>query len=186
MARFEPEEILRTLERHRVSYVVIGGVAATLHGSPLPTRDADICPSRDEQNLGRLAEALRELGARIRTPDAPEGVPFTCDATFLRQMKLLNLVTHRGDLDLSFEPSGTGGYEELQPRAVRYDLGDGLVVPVAALEDVIRSKQAANREKDRQALPTLRLLLEKTRELGGPSPARGAGSGPEGGSGHSG
>ena len=170
MPRFRPEELLRTLERFGVRYVVIGGVGATLHGSPLPTRDADICPSRDAGNLEHLAAALREMEARIRTQDAPEGLPFACDAAFLRQMELLNLTTRFGDLDLSFEPAGTGGYEELSPRSVRYDLGDGLVVPVASLEDIIRSKEAAGREKDRQALPTLRLLLEKTR---GGAPPRG-------------
>ncbi len=87
----------------------------------------------------------------------------------------MNLRTRFGDLDLSFEPSGTGGYEDLSPRAVRFDLGQGLVVPAAALEDVIRSKEAANREKDRQALPALRLLLEKIRERSG-------GGGPDSGS----
>ncbi len=145
---------------------MIGGVGATLHGSPLPTRDVDICPARDAPNLDALAAALREMGARIRTPDAAEGLPFSCDAAFLRQMKLLNLTTRFGDLDLSFEPSGTAGYEELSPRAIVYDLGEGLHVRVAALEDIIRSKEAANREKDRQALPTLRLLLEKIRKQG--------------------
>ncbi len=164
MPRFQPEELLRTLERFGVRYVVIGGVGATLHGSPLPTRDADICPSGDARNLEHLAAALREMEARIRTEDAPEGLPFACDAHFLRQMKLLNLTTRFGDLDLSFAPSGTGGYEDLSPRSVRYDLGEGLVVPVAALEDIIRSKEATDREKDRQALPTLRLLLKKIRE----------------------
>ena len=163
MPRFQPEPILRALERHRVRYVVIGGVGATLHGSPLPTRDADICPAPDSANLESLANALREMQARIRTPDAPEGLPFACDATFLRQMKLLTLATRFGDLDLSFEPSGTGGYADLSLRSVEYDLGEGLVVPVAALEDIIRSKEAANREKDRQTLPTLRLLLQKRR-----------------------
>jgi hypothetical protein len=163
LPRFQPEELLRTLERFGVRYVVIGGVGATLHGSPLPTRDADICPATETRNLEALAAALREMQARIRTQDLPEGLPFSCDVAFLRQMKLLNLTTRFGDLDLSFEPSGTGGYEDLAPRAVRYDLGDGLVVPVAALEDIIRSKEAANREKDRQALPTLRLLLRKSR-----------------------
>ncbi len=166
MPQFQPEEMLRTLERHEVRYVLIGGMAATLHGSPLPTRDADICPAADPQNLEALAAGLREMGARIRTQDAPAGLPFACDAVFLRQMKLLNLTTRFGDLDLSFEPSGTGGYDQLSPRAVRYDLGDGLLIPVAALEDIIRSKEAANREKDRQALPTLRLLLQKS--LGDP------------------
>ncbi len=168
MPRFQPEELLRTLERFGVRYVVIGGVAATLHGSPLPTRDTDICPSGDEENLEHLAAALRDIGARIRAEDAPEGLAFACDAAFLRQMKLLNLTTRFGDLDLSLEPSGTGGYEDLSRRSVRYDLGDGLVVPVADLADIIRSKEAANREKDRQALPTLRLLLQKSRGGAGP------------------
>ena len=163
MPRFQPEALLRALERHQVRYVVIGGVGATLHGSPLPTRDTDICPEPSDSNLERLSAALRELDARIRALDAPAGLPFTCDAAFLRQMKLLNLTTAFGDLDLSFEPAGTRGYEELEPRSVRYDLGDGVVVPVAALEDIIRSKEAAGRDKDRQTLPTLRLLLEKRR-----------------------
>lgn len=155
--------MLRTLERHHVRYVVIGGIGATLHGSPLPTRDADICPALDGANLDSLASALREMEVRIRTADAPEGLPFACDAAFLQRMKLLNLTTRFGDLDLSFEPAGTSGYAELSARSVAFDLGEGLVVPVAALEDIIRSKEAANREKDRQALPTLRLLLQKRR-----------------------
>lgn len=149
------------LERHGVRYVVIGGIGATLHGSPLPTRDTDICPALDDANLGALAAALREMEAKIRTSDAPDGLVFACDAAFLRQMKLLNLTTRFGDLDLACEPAGTGGYAQLSERAVEYDLGDGLRVPVAALEDIIRSKEAANREKDRQALPTLRVLLRK-------------------------
>lgn len=161
MPRFQPEEMLRTLERHGVRYVIIGGIGATLHGSPLPTRDTDICPAPDHPNLEFLASALREMDAKIRTPDAPDGLDFACDAAFLRQMKLLNLTTRFGDLDLSFEPAGTGGYADLSVRSVEYDLGDGLHVPVAALEDIIRSKEAADREKDRQALPTLRLLLQK-------------------------
>jgi hypothetical protein len=159
--RFQPEEVLRTLERHGVRYVIIGGIGATLHGSPLPTRDTDICPAFDDSNLKSLASALKEMDARIRTVDAADGLPFACDAAFLRQMKLLNLTTRFGDLDLSFEPAGTGGYAQLFTRSVEYDLGGGLHVPVASLEDIIRSKEAANREKDRQALPTLRLLLRK-------------------------
>ena len=137
-----------------------------MHGSPLPTRDADICPEKGLPNREALAAALRELGARIRTPDSADGLPFACDATFLGRMLLLNLTTRFGDLDLSFEPSGTGGYGDLSPHAVVYELEAGLLVPVAALEDIIRSKEAANREKDRQALPTLRLLLEKRRGRG--------------------
>ena len=167
MAVFQPREIFRVLGAHGVKYVVIGNLGGTLYGSPLVTTDADLCPSQDELNLVALAAALKEMSARIRTPDAPEGIPFACDATFLRQMKMVNLTTRFGDVDLSFEPSGTGGYEVLSRRAVRIDLRDGLSTSVASLEDIIRSKEAANREKDRLALPTLRLLLQKIREREG-------------------
>ncbi len=152
------------LARHRVEYVLIGGLAATLHGSNLRTGDAYICPAREETNLERLAAALADLEARIRTPDVPEGLPFRCDAEFLSQMALLNLTTLFGDFDISFQPSGTSGYEDLCRKKVEYDL-EGLVVPVASLEDVIRSKEAAGRAKDLQQLPTLRVLLREMEKI---------------------
>jgi hypothetical protein len=136
---------------------LIGGLAATLHGSPLRTGDADICPARDAENLERLATALRQMEARIRAADAPQGVEFTCDARFLSGVEMLNLVTVFGDLDVAFLPAGTHGYEDLARRHEKYDL-EGLTVPVAALEDIIRSKEAAGRSKDRAALDTLRRL----------------------------
>lgn len=159
MPRFQPEEILRALERHGVRYVLIGGLAATLHGSPLRTGDADICPARDLDNLERLGLALGSMQARIRAADAPDGLPFACDARLLAQVELLNLTTAFGDLDIAFLPTGTQGYEDLVQHVDQYDL-EGLIVPVARLEDLIRSKLAAGRAKDQAALPTLRTLLE--------------------------
>jgi hypothetical protein len=106
---FQPAEVLAALERHGVRYVVIGGLAATLHGSPLATTDTAICPARDRENLERLARALNELRARIRTADAPGGLPFACDATFLSRIELtLNLTTRSGDVDLSVVSEGPG------------------------------------------------------------------------------
>lgn len=163
MARFQPEEIFRRLNEHGVQYVVIGGVAATLHGSPLRTGDADICPARDPDNLRRLAAALVAIDARIRTEDVAEGLAFACDERFLSRVDLLNLTTRFGDLDLSFVPAGTEGYADLVRGVVHYDL-DGLMVPVAKLDDVIRSKEAADRAKDRAALPVLRELLRRVKE----------------------
>ena len=63
---FDPQAILEVLERHRVSYVLIGGIAAVTRGAQLLTEDVDITPARDAENLGRLAGARRELGASIR------------------------------------------------------------------------------------------------------------------------
>ena len=162
MPRFDPTSILELLERHGVQYVLIGGLAATLHGSPLRTGDADICPASDHENLERLAAALNEMGAKIRSIDVPGGLPFECDARFLEKMELLNLVTRFGDLDISFHPSGTEGYKDLKVHVVQYDL-DGLIVPTASLADIIRSKESAGREKDEAALPTLRALLERSK-----------------------
>lgn len=93
MAALQADELFACLDRHGVQYVLIGGLAAVLHGSPLLTLDVDICPSRTRANLARLAAALTDLDARIRTPDEADGVTFPRDAAFLEGLPLLNLVT---------------------------------------------------------------------------------------------
>lgn len=153
--------VIDTLNRHDVRYVVVGGVAATLHGSPLRTGDTDICPDSRPDNLEKLAGALRELKARIRTEGVDGGLPFACDAVFLSRSTLLNLETDAGDVDLTFAPTGTNGYDDLVSRVARFDL-DGIVAPTAALLDIIRSKAAANRPKDRASLPVLEELARKS------------------------
>lgn len=161
-AVFDPERLLAVLGRHDVEFVLIGGLAAVAHGSPLPTTDVDVTPARDAANLDRLAAALRELDARIRTGE-PEGVVFPIDASFLAaQPRMLNLTTTAGDLDLTFRPAAfDGGYDELALESDLIDLVDGAPTRVARLRAIIRSKEAADREKDRRALPYLRALLEE-------------------------
>jgi hypothetical protein len=148
------------LHRHKVAYVLIGGLAAVYHGSPFPTEDADITPETDRTNLIRLATALREINARIRTEAAPEGLPFACEAQTLASAQTWNLTTDAGDLDLAFQPAGTRGYPDLRRDATTAQLYD-VTVRIASLSDVIRSKQAANRPKDQRVLPTLREILAK-------------------------
>jgi hypothetical protein len=146
------------LHRNKVVYVLIGGLAAVYHGSPFPTEDADITPAADRPNLVRLASALREVNARIRTEAISEGRPFACDADTLSAAQTWNLTTDAGDLDIAFEPSGTQGYSDLRRDAATTELYD-CTVQVASLRDVIRSKQAANRPKDQRVLPALRAIL---------------------------
>lgn len=159
MSPFRPLSIFSILAEHRVQYVTIGGMAATLWGSPLTTGDVDICPAADPENLERLAGALHELDARVFTVSEPDGLAFARDAETLRQARVWNLITKAGRLDLSFQPAGTQGYRDLARDAVTIEIGT-TAVRVAALADVIRSKEAAGRERDRQALPTLRRLQE--------------------------
>jgi len=163
-ADFAPERILGALSDAEVRYVLIGGMAAILHGDAGVTIDLDIAPAFDPDNLERLAGALRSLGARIRAEGSPEGVPFDCSSAFLRNLgrdAVLNLTTRAGDIDVAFTPTGTQGFRDLKRDAISIDAG-GVTILVASLADIIRSKAAADREKDRQALPRLRALLERT------------------------
>jgi len=152
--------LLDVLHRHGVIYVLIGGLAAVYHGSPFPTEDADITPATDRANLTRLAAALRELDAKIRTEGVPAGLPFTYDADSLTSVQTWNLQTDAGDLDLALQPSGTRGYTDLRRDATAAQLYH-VTVHIASLADIIRSKTAADRPKDRRVLPTLRELLVK-------------------------
>jgi len=152
---FDASTILATLNRHGVHYVVIGALAAQLHGAPIPrTRDIDITPATTDDNLQRLSAALHELGARIRTVDVPEGLPFDHDGVSLSRARIWNLTTPVGQLDISFVPSGTEGYDDLARHALVIE-SYGQLVPVADLDDVIRSKEAAGRPKDILHLPIL-------------------------------
>ena len=141
----------------RVAFILIGGLAATVHGSPYATVDVDVVPQRDPRNLTRLSDALRALGARVYV-SAEEALPFTHDARSLGEVEVWNLSTTYGALDITFTPAGTHGFADLAERAASVDIG-GVEVLVAALEDVVRSKAAAGREKDLIVLPTLRRLL---------------------------
>jgi hypothetical protein len=157
---FDPERILQVLSKHRVRYVLVGATAARLQGFPRVTADADISPARDADNLQRLSAALQELDARIFTESIPEGLPFSCDATTLSRSDLWNLVTDAGRLDLVFKPAGTEGYEDLARSAIRYEVF-GVRVDAASLQDILRSKLAANRPQDQQDAAVLKEMLKR-------------------------
>jgi hypothetical protein len=142
---FEPRALLQALDHHGVRFVVIGGIAANVLGSPTLTRDLDICYARDAGNLKSLAGALGELHARLRGADP--GLPFRSDARTLKAGDTFTLQTDAGALDLLGTPAGTGGYADLARSAKRTELG-GLTLLVASVDDLIRMKRAAGRAKD--------------------------------------
>lgn len=159
-APLDPERLIQTLGRHDVAFVLIGALAARLHGFPRLTADADITPARDPANLDRLAAALRELDARVYTESVPEGLPFDCSAATLARSELWNLVTSAGRLDVVFAPAGTGGFEDLVSGAVRFQVF-GVEILASDLPDIIRSKAAADRPQDRQDVIVLREILRR-------------------------
>jgi hypothetical protein len=163
VSEFDPARLLGVMERHEVRYVVVGAIAAAAAGAPVVTRDLDITPARDSANLRRLASALRELEARLRTATDSGGVPFPIDAETLAGAELLTLDTRFGELDLVFMPAGTRGFDDLRRDASRLEIASGVTVLVASLADVVRSKEASGRTKDLAQLPLLRETLERAR-----------------------
>jgi len=155
---FDPLAMLRTLGDHGVRFVLIGGYAGSLRGTPLITGDVDICYARDEENLQRLAEALHSLDARLR--GAPADVPFQLDALTLAAGDHFTFTTLAGSLDCLGTPAGTDGFPDLDAAATDEDL-DGLTIRVTALDDLIRMKRAAGRPKDRIAVEWLSALRDE-------------------------
>ena len=158
-APFDPLRVFRTLDRHGVQFVLIGGLGARLYGSPTVTNDTDICYERSPENLGRLAAALRQLGATLR--GAPEDVPFQPDAAALAAGDHFTFTTKAGNLDCLGIPSGVGGFDDLLREATSFDVG-GLIVLVASIGDLIRMKRAAGRPKDLVEIEVLAAVKEET------------------------
>jgi len=151
--------LAEVLSRHGVRYVVIGGFVAQTVLPGYETRDIDFTPATDRDNLDRLSLALHELGARIRTDAVAEGLPFSHSGESLAKASMWNLQCKYGAFDITFEPAG-GGYDHLVLRAKLVTI-HGVEVPVAALVDVVRSKELANRPKDLATLPQLLAALER-------------------------
>lgn len=150
--------ILETLARNEVAYLVIGGVAERLWGSPRLTDDLDICPAATRQNRRRLANALNELGAERVLQAGTE--PWN-ERSF-KDVTSVALTTRYGWLDIWFRPDGTSGYAELTRKAGAADIG-GVLVGIASLDDIIRSKEAAGGTRYLAQLPLLRELREQLR-----------------------
>lgn len=157
IAPLNPELLLETLSRHKVNFVLIGALAARLHGFPRLTADADITPSSDKPNLERLVAALKELDARVYTESVPEGLVFDLSATAIARARMWKLVTKAGRLDIAFEPAGVEGYDDLKRDAERFE-AFGVRFLVASLDDIIRSKEAAGRPKDMDDVTILRAM----------------------------
>ena len=148
---FDPQAVLAALERHRVAFIVIGGLARVIQGTDELTRGVDVVPSTRSDNLRRLAEALAELGASDVDLSATEPVAVS---------------TAHGELRVVPVPAGTRGYDDLRRAATREPLGRGLRPGVASKGDLARMLSALGRDEDVEKLRQLRRLIELERELG--------------------
>jgi hypothetical protein len=151
------EAPLRLLGQYGVECVIVGGVAAAIHGSLLLTNDLDVCYARQPQNLQQLADALQSVHARLR--NAPVGLPFILDAETLRRGLNFTFATDIGDVDLLGELRGVGQYENVRADSVTVELF-GYQFAVIDIGKLIVAKRAAGRPKDLIALPELEAIQE--------------------------
>jgi hypothetical protein len=165
---FDPIGLIGVLIRHEVDFIVIGGLAGTLHGSPLVTGDLDVCPSTKTGNKVRLARALVELDAKEYDVRKDIWIGRDWSSEMLEVDTTWILTTLLGRLDLLFQPAGTSGYEDLKRRQAFFSLGDHGIA-AASVEDLIRMKEAAGRPRDVAAVPILRKLLSAPEPDGRPS-----------------
>ena len=138
---FDPLAVLRALHEHNVEYILIGGVAAVLQGSPLPTFDIDIAPAPGARNRIRLLAALADLEATALTDE--------------RTLPAQSFYTPSGHVDVHERVAGFASFGELRRGSRAIELEPGLTV--AALRDIIRSRLAAG---DERQLPALEAALE--------------------------
>lgn len=160
------QALLRALHEAGVEFIVVGGVAATAHGSARLTQDLDVAYSRDPDNLERIVDALAPLEPYLR--GAPPGLPFRWNLETLQRGLNFTLTTELGDLDLLGEITGGGTYDDLLPHTVELEIF-GMSCRCLELEFLIRVKRAAGRPRDLEAVAELEALLEERRRGTGDS-----------------
>lgn len=158
--RFDPYAILSALERERVSYILIGGLARVIAGSDELTRGLDLTPRPRPENLRRLETALRSINARPEQGElALEEHNFSADPVLAFQ-------SDHGEIKVVPTPAGTRGYEDLHRAARREYLGDRIRAEVASPGDLVRMLWVLGREEDARRIETMQRVVELDRGLG--------------------
>ena len=153
----ELEKAIRSLVENQVEFVIVGGVAISLHSSGYLTNDLDICFSRSKENIKRLVNALKPFDPRPR--GISRDLPFRFDESTINNGTNFTFETLIGDIDLLGEVKGIGGYSEALRQSVTYEIYD-TEVSALDLEGLIAAKTAAGRTKDQLVLPELKALRE--------------------------
>lgn len=151
------KDVFARLTTANVEFVVVGGVSAVLQGVPIMTLDLDLCYRRTPENIRKLAAALAPLSLRQR--GFPPDLPALFDERTIQMGCNFTLETGIEHLDLLGEMSAIGGYEQIIGHAEDIEF-QNYRLKVLSLEQLIATKEAANRPKDHLVLPTLRAVLE--------------------------
>ena len=156
------EGLISVLAQAQVEFIVVGGVAATAHGSARLTSDLDIVYQRSQENILLIVAALKPLQPYLR--GAPPGLPFQWSDETITKGLNFTLTTRLGAIDLLGEITGGGGFDELLPHSVVLKL-QGVNCLCLRLEHLIKVKRAAGRPKDFEAIAELEAILEEHNNL---------------------
>jgi hypothetical protein len=153
--------LIPLLVANDVEFIIVGGAAATAHGSARLTLDLDVVYSRDNVNLERIVRALAPSQPYLR--GTPPGLPFEWSVETLKKGLNFTLITTLGALDLLGEIVGGGGYDELKPETIKIEVA-GAECMCLSLQRLIEVKRAAGRPKDLEAIAELEQILEEARQ----------------------
>jgi hypothetical protein len=153
-------DLLKRLNEHAVEYVLVGGVAAGVHGSQLVTADVDVCAPLDGPNPAKIVAALSGLQPKFRM--TPDRQPLPMDPGNLAGFKNLYLETDLGQLDIFSEIAGVGDYAAVALRTIMLDLG-GAICRVLDLDTLIQSQKALGRQRDLQAVIELEAIRQRVK-----------------------
>jgi hypothetical protein len=153
--------LIPLLVANDVEFIIVGGAAATAHGSARLTLDLDVVYSRDNLNLERIVRTLAPTQPYLR--GAPPGLPFEWSVETLKKGLNFLLTTTLGALNLLGEIVGGGGYEELKPETIKIEVA-GAECMCLSLKRLIEVKRAAGRPKDLEAIAELEQILEECQQ----------------------
>ncbi len=153
--------ILKRLTESGVEFVLVGGMAATAHGSSMVTEDVDVCIRFDRGTIERMLAALRGLNPLQRMH--PDRAPLSVNPATYEGWRNLYVLTDAGQIDFLGEVTGVGGFDEVVRGAIAVDLG-GFSCRVMGLEDLIQAKRALGRPKDMRVAAELEFLRDRLRE----------------------
>lgn len=154
-------KLLRLLAEHDVAFLIVGGVAAVIHGSSRLTQDLDIVYQRTPENLARIEKALADQAPYLR--GAPPGLPFEWSVATLQRGLNFTLETRLGALGLLGEIVGGGKYENLLAHTNEIEIF-GVRCRLLDLATLIETKRAAGRPKDLEAIAELEVIWEESQE----------------------
>lgn len=153
--------LLRLLVENKVEFIIVGGAAATAHGSARLTLDLDVVYRRTPENIARVVDALKTIQPYLR--GAPPGLPFDWSAPTIQRGLNFTLVTTLGALDMLGEIVGGGGYEQLWPETIEVEIA-GVTCLCLNLDRLITVKRAAGRPKDLEVVAELQQIRDETRQ----------------------